>query len=174
MGFIGSRECASTESREERAVVLLATVSSASRKVEYESEPCINLHNDGQAEVCSNRCTTDLNCVSGFSCERLLEQETDTERVCIAEDLCVDADNNGHEIGPGCIGADGDEDEPSRYVKAPEDRNGNDDDCDGGTDHGIPEVDVRCSRGELELRQRPHPRKPASPVPSARTPARAR
>ncbi|MCB9521647.1 MAG: hypothetical protein H6699_12365 [Myxococcales bacterium] len=110
-----------------------------------ESELCVVLDVDSGASVCSGRCTTDVDCPNGFRCTTV--GGVDLTRVCLPDDLCVDADFDRHGIGPGCDGDDCDDADPSRFVGADETCDGLDNDCDGEIDERTLEEGADCDSG---------------------------
>ncbi len=95
---------------------------------------------------CSRFCTTDDDCPRDFDCV-FLAGEWDTQRICLPVDLCVDADEDGYGAGPGCDGADCDDDEPRAHAGSNEVCDGIDNDCDGVIDDDPVDANDDCETG---------------------------
>ncbi len=60
---------------------------------------------------------------------------------------CIDADQDGYGVGPGCLGLDCDDDDSERFPGNPEVCDGKDNDCDGWTDEGCP-INGECNNNQ--------------------------
>jgi len=108
---------------------------------------CVGLSSGGDA--CLPACNPDLpDCPPRFDCVMTFADETLPEPLCapIGERCCVDEDGDLHGAGVGCLGTDCDESDMDINSSGTEACNGTDDDCDGTTDEGDP--DVLCPRGD--------------------------
>jgi hypothetical protein len=107
---------------------------------------CAALTSGGSA--CLPACNIDLpDCAPRFSCVMNFNETTLPEPICapVGERCCVDADEDLHGQGVGCLGADCDEGDATINDSATEACNGSDDDCDTRIDEG--DADALCPRG---------------------------
>ncbi len=100
----------------------------------------------GDWSVCTQLCD-DSACPDGFSCEDFPGGVS----MCVAIDVCVDADGDGYGAGRGCDGIDCDETNAMRYDGAPELCNGVDDDCDGEIDEDLRNACGTCGDAPEEV-----------------------
>lgn len=114
---------------------------------ECASDFCVTIDAGDSLAICSDRCVDSGDCPEGSECVRLGGGGADVELVCLTEDFCLDPDEDGHGLGPGCEGDDCDESDPGRYVNAVEVCDGVDNDCDGDVDNGISVVGDLCESG---------------------------
>ncbi len=127
------------------------TVGSANGTVCEDDSDCLSFLclplAGSEISLCSNFCATDQDCVGGFECVLLPGTGSDRNSACLADDFCLDEDEDGYGIGPGCEGADCDDTLTTVHVNAPELCNGDDDDCDGEIDDNIVSSGDACDSG---------------------------
>ena len=97
-----------------------------------ETFVCLQL-DDGADGLCSAPCAEDEDCPDEWAC-LLVAGSADAERLCVPIDLCVDEDEDGRGVGPGCIASDCDDRDPNTYLGADERCDGIDNDCDDEID----------------------------------------
>ena len=94
----------------------------------------------GDGDFCAPPCLGDGLCPAGSLCEEVTDG-TDAFDVCVPVQGvcagCVDADNDGHGVGPECVGADCNDLEASIFDGAPEFCDGRDNDCDDLVDEAF-------------------------------------
>ncbi|MCB9506448.1 MAG: putative metal-binding motif-containing protein [Myxococcales bacterium] len=110
------------------------------------SELCVDLVPGEGGGFCAEACGTDMPCPDGLDCVTITDGET-AYSVCLDPDFCVDADGDGFGVGPGCRGADCDDDNDTISPGATETCNGTDDDCDGRVDDNPIEEGDDCATG---------------------------
>jgi len=98
-----------------------------------ETFVCLQLVDDGSDGLCSAPCATDGDCPDEWAC-LLITGSADAERLCVPVDLCIDDDEDGFGVGPGCIAADCDDEDADTYLGADEICDGIDNDCDDAID----------------------------------------
>lgn len=116
---------------------------------ECQSEFCADLSDD--LGVCTSFCVSDSDCPDGSDCLLLTNTGGDAQRVCVPRGLCIDADNDGFGAGPGCAGADCNDEDATVNLGADELCDGLDNDCDGAIDDGVVGVGEPCETGFIGL-----------------------
>jgi hypothetical protein len=108
---------------------------------------CLEVAGVGSA-ICTELCASDRDCVlEGWSCVFVVNSGSDATRVCVPQDVCIDADDDGFGVGTGCTGPDCNDDDPQVFLGADELCNGRDDDCDGTVDEQFVGVGEACETG---------------------------
>jgi predicted small lipoprotein YifL len=97
--------------------------------------------------ICALPCTTDDDCRRTEECLLLQNSGGDLVRLCFPSALCIDADEDGFGLGPGCRGADCDDTDPGRFPGAPERCDGLDNNCDGTIDVDPIDAGRECDTG---------------------------
>ncbi|MBX3251275.1 MAG: hypothetical protein KF901_29120 [Myxococcales bacterium] len=95
---------------------------------------CGDLTAGGRA--CLPTCVPDIpSCPRAFTCTGVV---VGGQNLClpVGGPCCVDEDGDGYGAGVGCLGADCDDDDPTRHPGREEACNDRDDDCDGEIDEG--------------------------------------
>ena len=126
------------------ADALLSDGETCEGEADCSSGLCVAVDPEELAGFCTTWCSEERDCPSGTACARLPGVGADFEEVCLPDDLCVDPDGDDHGVGPACINGDCDEEDPSRYVNAPEVCDGVDNDCDDQIDNGIELIGDLC------------------------------
>ena len=112
-----------------------------------ESRICIDVvPGEELGGICSSHCNTDSDCPRDFDCVFLVGAG-DTQRICLPVDLCIDLDDDGWGVGPGCAGSDCDDDQPLAHAGRDEVCDGLDNDCDGLVDDNPIDGNVDCETG---------------------------
>jgi hypothetical protein len=101
--------------------------------------------------VCSQPCSVDADCPTGFECYDLTLDGVAVLGVCLASTYCSDPDDDGYGKGPGCLGDDCEEGNPLAYPGADELCDGVDNDCDGTVDNSPVDLEESCTTGFLGL-----------------------
>lgn len=116
---------------------------------ECASGLCVSLGQGVNDSLCSQRCESANDCgqASVWDCTEVDTSLSDTIRVCVPKDLCLDNDSDGYGVGPGCLGPDCDDNDPDVYFGAPEICDGKDNDCNGEIDDNPIDVDTQCDTG---------------------------
>jgi hypothetical protein len=112
-----------------------------------DSGLCIEVESGSDVSVCSELCSTDDDCPRDFDCTLITNSGGDATRLCLPTDLCIDADDDGRGVGPGCEADDCDDNDPTSYVGADELCDGVDNDCDDDTDENALGVGDQCDTG---------------------------
>lgn len=120
-----------------------------SNNEECSSGLCVSLGQGVNDSLCSKRCEEASDCgeTSVWDCTEVDTSLSDTINVCVPKDLCLDNDNDGYGVGPGCLGPDCDDNDPTVYYGAPEICDGKDNDCNGLKDDNPVDVGVDCDTG---------------------------
>lgn len=114
---------------------------------ECNSSFCVMLGSGPNDGVCSQRCESSDSCIDGWECKGVASGTGDVVNGCVPLGLCVDKDGDGYGVGPGCLGQDCDDDDPTVYVGAPELCDGKDNSCDGTVDLLPVDAGRSCSTG---------------------------
>jgi len=109
------------------------------------TEFCITFGTPAVTGVCSDRCARDADCPSGFECALDTTSGADRNRFCLPTTFCFDQDDDGYGIGPGCIGPDCDDLDPTINPGAVEQCDGKDNNCNGVIDDNPEGVNQDCS-----------------------------
>jgi len=109
---------------------------------ECESFLCVELDTD--AGLCTTPCDGDGTCPEEYDCVLVSNGGGDAVQVCLPDDLCIDRDDDGFGIGPGCLGDDCVDDDPLINPRAPEICDGDDNDCDGIPDDDPADENEDC------------------------------
>ncbi len=97
-------------------------------------DPCVPLSDDGEQGICSSYCELASDCPEGFSCTLLRSTGNDAIRVCLPVSYCLDRDDDGYGVGPGCEGPDCDDEDETVNPGQRERCDGRDNDCSGESD----------------------------------------
>jgi hypothetical protein len=113
--------------------------------VECSTRLCLRFDEEDVVGFCSEFCIEDDDCsISNWLCVLVLFDEGDLGQVCMPEDMCVDMDEDLYGIGPGCDGADCDDDDDRINPNALEACDGIDNDCNGNVDEAPIDANVGC------------------------------
>lgn len=110
---------------------------------------CVTLGQGINDSLCSQRCNNAESCgdASAWDCTEVDSALNDTISVCVPKGLCLDLDNDGYGVGPGCAGPDCDDNEPTVYFGAQELCDGLDNDCNGEIDDHTGVENLSCDTG---------------------------
>jgi hypothetical protein len=111
---------------------------------ECASFVCIRIDPNSTQGICSNFCFEDDDCVEDNDCAFFVNSGGDAVRVCVPQDLCIDADEDGFGLGAGCLGYDCDDEDPNRNPQADEVCDDLDNDCDGIVDDNVVGLGSAC------------------------------
>ena len=110
---------------------------------------CVTLGQGINEGFCTSRCESASTCPEGnWDCLALQTNLGEVVQVCAPPDLCLDRDGDGYGLGPGCLGRDCDDNDPTVYPGADEFCNGIDNDCDGIPDNRPVDAGQACATGE--------------------------
>jgi hypothetical protein len=114
-----------------------------------ESSLCFRFDPNIEEGFCTQFCSEESDCPAegGFSCVLLGNSGGDFSRVCVPDNLCVDRDDDGYGVGPGCAGPDCDD--TSGQVNPAQDElcDAVDNDCDSNIDENPVDANVDCDTG---------------------------
>jgi hypothetical protein len=96
---------------------------------------------------CTGFCSSAEDCPEGYDCALFTNSGGDVARICIPRDLCIDGDDDGFGVGPGCIGPDCVDDNDQVNLLADEVCDLLDNDCDGETDEDTVGAGEPCDTG---------------------------
>ena len=113
-----------------------------------EPELCQAVDERGDVRVCTRFCVSDAECRDGWRCVPV-GGGSDRVFVCLADDFCWDQDEDGYGLGPGCIGPDCDDSDPTVNPGQDERCDGRDTNCDGRVDHRSVDEGLACDTGLL-------------------------
>jgi hypothetical protein len=120
-----------------------------SEDADCDSLLCIDITpGDDQQGFCSQPCVADDSCPEGFDCV-IVTGSVDSERICVPVDLCIDGDDDGFGVGPGCDGPDCDDEDDRAYFGRNEVCDDVDNDCDGTVDDAPSDANEPCETGSL-------------------------
>ena len=109
---------------------------------------CLRIEAGVDDGFCSGFCFDDEDCPEGeWSCIFLSNSGGDASFVCVPDNLCIDQDEDGYGIGPGCDGPDCEDQNPVIFLGADERCDGIDNDCDGNIDDNPIDSNVDCATG---------------------------
>ena len=116
--------------------------------IECRSDFCFQLEAGADEGVCTTFCTGDEQCaLEDFDCVFLANSGGDFARICVPNSLCIDNDEDGYGIGPGCIASDCDDDRALVNQGQDEVCDGQDNDCDGNIDENPIDANTACETG---------------------------
>ncbi len=109
---------------------------------------CLTIDASLDTGFCSGFCFEDADCPQDeWSCVFLANSGGDAAFVCVPDELCIDEDEDGFGIGPGCEGQDCNDEDNTVFLGADERCDGIDNDCDGIIDDNSVESNVECATG---------------------------
>ena len=115
---------------------------------ECEGFLCLRIDAGEDAGICSGFCGTSEDCPEdGWDCVFLANSGADAALVCVPDNLCIDRDDDGYGVGPGCLGPDCEDDNDAVSPGADEVCDGQDNDCDGNIDDNPVDTNRDCSSG---------------------------
>ncbi len=117
--------------------------------VECDSSLCIVIVAGADEGVCTQPCATVEDCDDASDCVLVTNSGVDAVRVCVPRDYCLDRDEDGYGLGPGCIGPDCDDTEAASNPGADEVCDGIDNDCDDNVDDNPVDEGGECDTGAL-------------------------
>ena len=97
--------------------------------------------------VCTIYCGQDDDCPDDWGCRRLVNAGSDAVNVCAPDNLCVDQDEDGYGLGPGCEGPDCNDRDDRIFPSNDEVCDGLDNDCDGNVDNRVEGDGDACQTG---------------------------
>ncbi|NQW63275.1 MAG: hypothetical protein HQ461_10630, partial [Deltaproteobacteria bacterium] len=109
-----------------------------------DSSECLPISTAGNG-ICVVRCASTDDCTGDERCVAI--DGTDAISVCVSATTCIDLDNDGAGIGPGCSFPDCDDNNAAVQPAAREICNGIDDNCNLLVDESVVEVGDACSTG---------------------------
>jgi hypothetical protein len=115
---------------------------------ECDGDSCIYASSGDARGFCGAVCADADDCPEGWDCRTTVNSGRDSVRACVPVTLCVDADQDGWGLGPGCLGADCDDFNPQVNPAGVEVCDGLDNDCDGRVDDAPVDVRQICSTGQ--------------------------
>lgn len=110
---------------------------------------CVDLVAGDGGGLCAQPCIDDTQCADGSDCVLILNTGSDGVSVCVPDDYCFDADGDGFGNGPGCRGADCDDDDDLVRPGGTELCDGVDNDCDSEVDESTTVEGTPCDSGAL-------------------------
>ncbi len=108
---------------------------------------CVRLAPGDVPGLCASPCTSDADCADGSACIFVTTSGGDGLSVCVPIDYCADADADEFGVGPGCLGRDCDDGDPTRNLAADEVCDGVDNDCDDTVDENPLGEGAACGTG---------------------------
>ena len=106
---------------------------------------CLRVVADLEEGFCSGYCYDVSDCPNEeWDCVFLRNNGTDAAFMCVENDFCIDIDEDGFGIGPGCDGTDCNDNEISINPFANELCDGTDNDCDGIIDDNPVDANQDC------------------------------
>jgi hypothetical protein len=110
---------------------------------------CVDLVTGPGGGLCTTPCIDDAQCPSGSDCVLIVNTGSDGVSVCVPDDYCFDGDGDEFGDGPGCLGADCDDEDENVRPGATELCDGVDNDCDSVTDESTTVEGTPCDTGAL-------------------------
>jgi len=118
------------------------------RDAECRGDLCFQFDPTIDTGFCSQFCGTNEDCpAEGYRCVFLQNTGGDFARICVPGDLCIDRDGDGYGVGPGCLGPDCDDNNPTVFLGAPELCDGIDNSCNGLVDDNPVGTNEACGTG---------------------------
>lgn len=113
-----------------------------------QSDYCVQLASTeaGSESFCTYACTNNNECPTDpeSTCLFVTDEFNELVQICLPTELCLDEDNDGYGVGPGCTARDCDDTNGDIYPGAPEVCDGVDNDCDGVIDDTPIDTGIAC------------------------------